>query len=204
MQKKLPIELHFVERKDIHVSLLFVLLNTHNHLSTAIVIVSWHCRWRSFMRCIVSSGGCVREQSTWREPSHCPRPPGPPEKACWNSIATTDTASRYCLSVCVWVHVCPTVVTSVLFERTSRTDWSQVWNSLPLWEVEWSSEATFSRASSHYEGPPHHTPTSPLFFQNHDLSESSLYQTGLDISWPVTLKLKFCSVRQFCLLLFSI
>lgn len=105
---------------------------------------------------------------------------------------------------CVCECMCPTVVTSVLFERTSRTDWSQVWNSLPLWEVEWSLEATFSRASSHYEGPPHHTPYSPLFFQNHDLSESSLYQTGLDISWPVTLKLKFCSVRQFCLLLFSI
>lgn len=170
MQKKLPIELLFVERTFMFLCCLCCW--THTHLTT-IVIVSWHCRWRSFMRCIVSSGGCVWEQSTWREPSHCPRPPGPPEKACWNSIATTDTASRYCLSVCVW---------------------SQVWNSLPLWEVEWSSEATFSRASSHYEGPSHHTPTSPLLFQNHDLSESSLYQTGLDISWPVTLKLKFSSV----------
>lgn len=127
----------------------------------------------------------------------------PSTRASRESLLELNRNHRYSQQV-LSVSVCVSACVSYCCDQRIIWKDKQVWNSLPLWEVEWSSEATFSRASSHYEGPPHHTPTSPLFFQNHDLSESSLYQTGLDISWPVTLKLKFCSVRQFCLLLFSI
>lgn len=51
--------------------------------------ISWKlsgfvCRWRSCTKLTASSGGCVREHSTWREPSQCCHPPEPPGRACWS------------------------------------------------------------------------------------------------------------------------
>lgn len=62
MQKKLPYQLKMVNVAGKGNDVWGVCVADETCLLN-IAIVFYHCRWRSSMRCIVSSGGCVREQS---------------------------------------------------------------------------------------------------------------------------------------------